>query len=75
MDVYQDKLYFAGWGKTGDDASLLYCMDAKTGQLLWEDHGPANAVAQGVIIDKQTGYLYALSGWSVFCVDLNKTPR
>jgi outer membrane protein assembly factor BamB len=72
MDIYQNRLYFAAWGENA--THWLYCLDARTGKLLWKDKGPMKVVQCGVLIDQKTGYLYACTPWSMFCVDLHKTP-
>ena len=74
MAIYKDRLYFS---VSGNNATYhLACIDIYTGQELWRDRGPyGNGFAFGVLIDQKTGYLYCNTGWSVMCVDLNKTPK
>jgi outer membrane protein assembly factor BamB len=73
MDIYNDKLYLvrAVGGKPND----LACVDIHTGEALWTDKGSAGGFVGDVLIDQQTGYLYCNTGWSLMCVDLNKTPN
>jgi outer membrane protein assembly factor BamB len=72
MDIYNDRLYFSAWIV---DACYLVCVDIHNGNLLWLDAGPHGYIGFGVHIDKKTGYLYCNTGWSLMCVDLNKTPN
>ncbi len=73
MDAYQDKLYLTGL--SNDAHVYLYCVSINTGELLWQDKGPAGEIQGGLIIDQQTGYLYCNSDWSIMCIDLNKSPK
>jgi outer membrane protein assembly factor BamB len=73
MGIYKDKLYFTAWGKNAWIG--LFCVDANNGNLLWQDAGPTGRVSYAVLIDQDRGYMYCQSGWSVMCVDLNKTPN
>ena len=73
MAIYKDKLYFSAKGANA--TSHLACIDIQTGKELWRDRGPYGNIAFGVLIDQRTGYLYCYTGWSMLCVDLNKTPR
>ncbi len=73
MDIYKDRLYFSAWGPNA--THHLACVDIHTGKELWTDRGPYDNIAFGVLIDQKTGYLYCNTGWSLMCVDLNKTPN
>ena len=73
MDIYKDRLYFSAWGPNA--THHLACVDIHTGKELWTDRGPYGTIKFGVLIDQQTGYLYCNTGWSLMCVDLNKTPN
>jgi outer membrane protein assembly factor BamB len=72
MDIYKDRLYFSAWM---GDGCYLVCVDIHNGNLLWLDAGPYGHIGFGVHIDQKTGYLYCNTGWSLMCVDLNKTPN
>ncbi|MDR2979416.1 MAG: hypothetical protein LBV02_03090, partial [Bacteroidales bacterium] len=61
------------WGP--DVTFHLYCLNAETGRKLWSDTGPTGGIAEGVIIDKELGYLYCMSSTTIICVDLNNTPK
>ena len=65
MDAYNDKLYLTA-------STNLYCVSIATGNVEWE---VPNATRGSVLIDQQTGYLYCHAGWTILCVDLNKTPK
>jgi outer membrane protein assembly factor BamB len=72
MDIYKDRLYFSA-GLI--DGCYLVCVDIHSGNFLWADRGPYGNIGFGVRIDQKTGYLYCNTGWSLMCVDLNKTPN
>jgi len=73
MDAYNDKLYFTAW--RGSETGALYCVSIATGEVEWYELPKRGKIVFGVLIDQRTGYLYCYTGWSMLCVDLNKTPR
>jgi outer membrane protein assembly factor BamB len=73
MDIYKNRLYFSAWGPNA--IYHLACVDIHTGHTLWTDRGPYGSISFGVFVNQETGYLYCNTGWSLMCVDLNKTPN
>ena len=73
MDAYNDKLYFTAW--KGSTTGVLYCVSIATGEVEWYERPAWGGIVFGILIDQETGYLYCNTGWSVMCVDLNKTPK
>jgi outer membrane protein assembly factor BamB len=76
MDAYKGNLYLTTC-RSGMYANPVYlhCLSMATGKVNWFDAGPDKGIIDNLTIDQQTGYLYCHSGWSVMCIDLNKTPK
>lgn len=68
MGVYNGHIYLTG-GK-GQDV-LLHCFSLENGDLEWSSHGPAGRISGGITIDKETGFIYCTSDWSVMCLKLH----
>jgi outer membrane protein assembly factor BamB len=78
MDYYKGRLYFTGIDmKDVYNSTMLFCLDGSTGELIWKDGGVnrTGMMADGVIIDQSTGYLYATDAYRIMCIDLNNSPK
>jgi len=75
MGYYDGKLYMSAiptenQGIPVEHSFSFKCISASNGEVLWS----SKRGSSGVIIDQQTGYLYVGTGFTLMCIDLNKTP-
>ncbi|MCK5847395.1 MAG: PQQ-binding-like beta-propeller repeat protein [Bacteroidales bacterium] len=75
MAYYNGKLYLSAIPTQEDVVPVekrgsLKCVSVATGEVLWSN----STAYSGVKVDSQIGYLYFGSGFSLYCIDLNKTP-
>jgi outer membrane protein assembly factor BamB len=78
MGYYQGKLYFTGL--IGYNyIPHIFCLNSTDGSLVWKGNLVSDgALVQnwkdGIIIDQNTGFLYATDTKGIVCIDLNTTP-
>lgn len=77
MGYYKGKLYFTSIDMTNSNIpTYLFCLNASDGSLVWKDSGVVKSgMKDGIIIDQNTGYLYADDSYRIMCIDLNNTPK